>query len=98
MTCVGAAIVLETATTKVVAGSSSLDRASVAVLTGTAPAAADVAAACAAVALRLRTSTASHHAPGADLLVRIEAKKGKEVKTRARLGQGLQDLLHRMAH
>ena len=32
---------------------------------------------------RLRTSTASHHVPGAGLLARCEAKKGKEEKTQA---------------
>ena len=32
---------------------------------------------------RLRTSTASHHAPGAGLLARCEAKKGKEEKSQA---------------
>ncbi len=46
--------------------------------------------------LRLRTLTASHHAPGAGFLARCEAKKGK--KTRALPGQGLQDVLHRLAH
>ena len=32
---------------------------------------------------RLRTSTTAHHAPGAGLLARCEAKKGKEEKTQA---------------
>ena len=37
---------------------------------------------------RLRTSTASHHAPGAGLLARCEAKKAKEEKTQAQPTMG----------
>jgi hypothetical protein len=50
------------------------------------------------LSLQPRTSTASHHAPGAGLLARCEVKKGREVKTKALPSQGLQNVLHRMAH
>jgi hypothetical protein len=46
--------------------------------------------------LRLLTSTASYHAPGAGFLARCEAKKGKELKTQAL--HELQDALLRLTH